>query len=133
VAYTLRYEYRENYLFVHMKGPESYENALQFWKELRKEGDARKYTKFLIVDEVTGVLARDQVYRLSVEIARIHFGNTIAYVDPKPETYESNAFGETIVIGGGVKARLFKNEDEAIAWLHQAGPSKPGPEAGNRP
>jgi hypothetical protein len=118
VAYILRYEYREGYLFVHMKGPESYDSACQFWKDLRKEGDARKYTRFLIVDEVTGVLNRAQVYRLSTEIAKIHFGNTIAYVDPKEETFDANAFGETVVNDqGGVNARLFKNETDAIEWL----------------
>jgi hypothetical protein len=117
VAYTLRYEYREGYMFVHMKGPESYDNALNFWKELRREGDLRKYSRFVIVDDVTGVLSRDLVYRLSVEIARIHMGNIIAYVDPKTETYDSNAFGETVVNGQGVTARLFKTEADAIFWL----------------
>lgn len=119
MAYALRFEYREGYMFVHMKGPESYENALDFWKELRREGDLRKYTRFLIIDEVTGVLSRDLVYRLSVEIARIHFGNTIAYVDPKAETYDSNAFGETVVNGKGVVARLFRAEADAVRWLDE--------------
>jgi hypothetical protein len=118
VAYIIRYEYREGYLYVHMKGPETYDNALQFWKDLRKDADARKYTRFLIVDEVTGVLNRNQVYKLSAEIARIHLGNTIAYVDPKQETYESNAFGETVVNDKGVTARLFKDENDAIYWLN---------------
>lgn len=119
MAYILRYEYREGYMFVHMKGPESYENALNFWKDLRKEGDLRKYSRFVIVDEVTGVLPRDKVFRLSVEIARIHWGNAIAYVDPKVETYESNAFGETVVIGQGVTARLFKTEADAVRWIEE--------------
>lgn len=118
MAYTIRYEDREGYLYVHMKGPETYENACRFWKDLRKEADSKKYTRFLIVDEVTGVLNRNQVYRLSVEIARIHVGNTIAYVDPKQESYESNAFGETVVVGQGVTARLFKNETDAVYWLN---------------
>ena len=117
MAYTLRYEYREGYMFVHMKGPESYDNALNFWKELRREGDLRKYSRFVIVDDVTGVLSRDLVYRLSVEIARLLMGNIIAYVDPKTETYDSNAFGETVVNGQGVTARLFKTEADAIFWL----------------
>ena len=117
MAYTVRFEYREGYMFIHMKGPESYDNAINFWKELRKEGDLKKYSRFVIVDEVMGVLSRDLVYRLSVEIARIHFGNVIAYVDPKTETYDSNAFGETVVNGQGVTARLFKTEADAVSWI----------------
>ena len=58
MAYTLRYEYREGYMFVHMKGPESYDNALNFWKELRREGDLRKYSRVGSVVYYTGVLSR---------------------------------------------------------------------------
>jgi hypothetical protein len=119
VAYKVRYKKREGYLFVRIEGPESYDDALRFWKDLQLEADAQDYTRFLIVDEVTGVLNTLQIHLLSTEIAKLHSGRTIAYVDPKEESYSANKYGETVVSTRGVNGRLFKNETDAMEWLSE--------------
>jgi hypothetical protein len=119
MAYKVRYEDRQGYLFVHISGPESVDNAVQFFKNLRLKADAEHYEAFLIVDEVTGVLTAGEVYQLSTEIAKLHRGNIIAFVDPKEHTYSANAYGGTIVANRGVITDVFKSEKEAIEWLHE--------------
>ena len=118
MSYSISYEDMANYLYVHIEGPESYDDANCFWEELRKEADVRKKSRFLIVDDVTGVLDLKDVYLLSARIASLFKGQVIAYVDPKKESYVANQYGESIISGQGVKVRLFKTEIEAFEWLN---------------
>ena len=117
MPYDIRYEDRGSYLFVHISGPESYDEASRFWEKLKSEVDARKMDRVLVVDEVTGVLEFEDVTWLSLKIAVLFYGKSIAYVDPKEESYVANSFGESIVAGQGVKVRLFRNERDAVAWI----------------
>jgi hypothetical protein len=119
MSYKIEYEERTNYLYVHIAGPESYDEASRFWEELRKEADVRKHNRFLIVDEVTGVLEHDDVYWLSAKIATLFYGKIIAYVDPKEESYVANEYGEAVVYGKGVNVRLFRKKHDAIEWLNR--------------
>jgi hypothetical protein len=118
MSYKVRYEDRKDYLFVHIAGPESYDNAIQLFQDLRKKTDTEHYKAFLIVDEVTGALSAGETYRLSTEIAKIHRGNIIAFVDPKEHTYNANAYGGTVVANRGVITEVFTNEKDAMEWLH---------------
>jgi len=117
MAYNVRYEDRGKYLYAHISGPESVENACGFFRDLRLKAEAEDHTAFLIVDEVTGVLDTNQTYFISKEIAKLHAGNIIAFVDPKEETFSTNAFGGTVVANRGVITRVFDNEEEALKWL----------------
>jgi hypothetical protein len=119
VTYKVRYEEREGYLFAHIEGPESYEDALQFWKEIKLKADAEDQSSLMVVDEVTGVLSTIQVHLLSIEIAKLHSGRTIAYVDPKEESFSANKYGETVVSTRGVNGSVFNNETDAIKWIER--------------
>jgi hypothetical protein len=50
MTYTVRYEEREGYIYAHISGPESLENACQFFEELKKKSINHKIKAFLIVD-----------------------------------------------------------------------------------
>ena len=117
LAYNVRYEEREEYLYAHISGPESVHNAISFFRELREKGDAEGYGSFLVVDEVSGKLDTNDTFHISKEIAKLHIGNTIAFVDPKEETFAANAFGGTVVANRGVITRVFDNESDAVEWL----------------
>jgi hypothetical protein len=117
VPYKVSYEDRGNYLFVHMEGPESYEEAMLFWKNLRIKAETEHLTNFLIVDEVTGVLNSVEVLSLSLNLGKMFIGATIAYVDPKKESFNANNYGGSIVRKCGVNAQVFVCESEAVTWL----------------
>ena len=120
MAYEIGYEERGDYLYVRMSGDEAYEDALRFWKGLKKVAEKKGYTRFLIVDKVKGVLPTIQVHNLSKEVASLFRGMAVAYVDPKDDTFEANRYGETVVSNRGVNARVFRTEAEAVKWLsHQ--------------
>lgn len=122
MGYEIRYEARIGYLFAHIEGPETYDNALDFWRDLGREARERNFTRLMVVDEVTGILSTTQIFTLSTEIARLHPDATIAFVDPKKETLEANKFGETVLANRGITGRVFTNEEEAEEWLLSSRP-----------
>jgi len=124
MPYTVTYEDREGYLYAHIEGPESFEEASLFWESLRKEGAKRGYDAFLIVDEVAGVLDPTEVYTLSVNVALLFAGKRIAYVDPKNESFDANKYGESVVQSRHVTVRLFRTEPDAIKWLQRPSPAQ---------
>lgn len=125
MAYTIVYENRKGYLRAHISGPESFEEASRFWEGLQHEGAGRLYDTFLVVDEVSGVLTQDEIYTLSVNVALLFAGKTIAYVDPKNESFDANRYGESVVASRQVTVRLFRTEPDAVKWLEKQQSRRP--------
>lgn len=129
MAYTVVHENRKGYLRAHISGPESFDDASAFWEELHREGAKRFCDAFLVVDEVSGVLSQDEIYTLSVNVALLFAGKTIAYVDPKNESYDANRYGESVVASRRVTVRLFRTEADAVKWIEkQASDRTPSPQ-----
>ena len=117
MSYKIALEERSGYLYVKLEGPESYSEALRFWRDLSERSRSTGLRKFLIVDEVRGKLSSSQIFTLSKKVAELFSGKVIAYVDPKEETFDANRFGETVVSNRGVVAKVFHSESEATEWL----------------
>lgn len=115
--YTITYENRADYIYVVIEGLECYKSAVEFWKNIKKKSDEEGRTKFLIVDRVSGQLKTIETHRLSVIVAELISGMKVAFVDPKDETFDSNAFGETVIANRGGGAKLFRTEREGLKWL----------------
>ncbi|MBU1100259.1 MAG: hypothetical protein KKA84_07620 [Bacteroidetes bacterium] len=115
--YTISYERRPGYLYVQIEGIEKFEAAVDFWENLVRKCKDDNIEKILIVDKVSGKLKTIEIHRLSVIVAKLIAGLNIAFIDPKEETYSSNAFGETVVANNGGMAKLFRTEKEGIKWL----------------
>lgn len=117
MAYNVEYEDRKDYLYAHITGNESHQNAITFFHNLKEKMEKENWDAVLIVDEVKGILNTNETYELSREIAELHRGRIIAFVDPKEETFSQNYFGGTVVANRGVVTQVFKTEEAAIKWL----------------
>jgi len=118
MSYQIEFKNRSGYLYVHISGQESYSDALRFWETLHEKSVIDNLRKFLIVDEVTGRLSTGEIFALSKKIAEMFSGKVVAYVDPKPETFDANSFGETVVLNRGVDVKVFHSEKTAINWIN---------------
>ena len=117
MAYNIIHKIKKGYLYTHISGPESFEAALQFWRDLAKKAQAEQIRRFLIIDEVTGQLSTIEHLEISLFIVKYFIGKKIAYIDPKTETFNNNKFGENVVYNRGVLARVFPAEAEGLEWL----------------
>ncbi|HTX73841.1 MAG TPA: hypothetical protein VMC79_13505 [Rectinemataceae bacterium] len=123
MPYRISYERTPDYLLVRMEGEEAFAEAIRFWQELARLAAEELISRFLIVDTVVGQLSTTEHFEISEVVARLFVGKRIAYVDPKEHTYESNQFGETVILNRGGFVKLFVSEADAHAWL--TGETKP--------
>ena len=117
MSYSISYEKKHDYLYVHMSGPESLKSAEKFWEDLAEKSAAENHEKFLIIDEVDGRLSTTELHALSLKVAQLFRGKKIAYIDPKTETFDDNRFGENVVYNRGVNAKVFRSAEEGVNWL----------------
>lgn len=117
MSYTISFENRSDYIYAHIEGKESYDEAVHFWEKLADEFQSEEIKKFLIVDKVTGRLSTIELYTLSIIVSDLFRGKTIAFIDSKDDTFEDNKFGETVIGNRGGTAKVFRSEDEGLEWL----------------
>jgi hypothetical protein len=117
MAYITTCEQRPEYIHARIEGPESYEEAVRFWRELAGLASDSGHRKFLVKDKVKGVLTTSEHYYISLEVAGLFHGKQIAYVDAKEDTFSRNSFGATVVNNRGVRAEVFRSEEVALQWL----------------
>lgn len=118
--YSILYKNRPSHLFVHIEGPESYEAAVGFWKELALKATEMDHDNILVLDEVSGRLSTINLYKVGELVAKLFIGKRIAFVDPKKDTFVDNKFGETVIKNRiGRTVVLFHSVVEAEKWLLQ--------------
>ncbi len=117
MVYRVTSERRHHYLHVRLEGPESYQEAVRFWKWLADQGRALGVDEYMIVDEVQGRLSMVDHFEISEVVARLFAGKRIAYVDSKAETWDANEFGGTVINNRGGRAQVFRTEADAHRWL----------------
>jgi len=117
MVYRVTSERRHHYLHVRMEGPESYQEAVRFWRWLSDQSRALGIDEFMIVDEVRGRLSMVDHFEISEIVAKLFAGKRIAYVDPKADTWDANEFGGTVINNRGGRAQVFKTEADAHLWL----------------
>ena len=117
MTYQTTYAKRNGYFSARIVGPESFQEAVRFWRDLAKTAAENGHSKFLVVDGVDGLLSTSEHYYLSLIVAELFAGKRIAYVALNEASYGGNKFGETVVVNRGVTAKVFRTEEEAVAWL----------------
>lgn len=117
--YKLKFEYRQNYLFVQVIGKEdSLELSKEYWLKVLSECSKRRYKKLLIEEDLDGILTSTETYELAVWLSKQNFNNTlVAFVDLHTDHFDSNQLGEIIATNRGFRVRLFANTNEAVRWL----------------
>lgn len=118
--YSISYENRPSHLFAHIEGPESYKNAVHFWKELTLKATEMDHNNILVLDEVSGRLSTINLFKVGEIISELFVGKRIAFVDPKEDTFADNKFGETVILNRGGRVVLFHSVKEAEKWLLQS-------------
>lgn len=117
MTYQTTYAKHNGYFSTRILGPESFQDAVRFWRDLAKMANESGHSKFLVIDGVDGILSTSEHYYLSLIVAELFAGKRIAFVALNEASYGGNKFGETVVVNRGVMAKVFRAEDEAVAWL----------------
>jgi hypothetical protein len=117
--YELSFEYRQQYLYVYIKGDEdNYEISRQYWQEIADECGRINCKKLLIEEDIPQIVSMAEMFRIASEIPGMgFFGVRIAFVDRYIEHQDLNKFGELVATNRGVFGRIFNDAAEAENWL----------------
>ncbi|MET0754470.1 MAG: hypothetical protein ABWZ66_13895 [Pyrinomonadaceae bacterium] len=118
-SYELSFEYRPQYLYVHVAGDrDSYEISKQYWREIAEECKRSACKKVLIEEDITENVSMPDMYQFASEILELgFFGIRVAFVDLQDDQTQLNKFGETVATNRGLFSRVFNNTPEAEKWL----------------
>lgn len=119
----MNYEFITNetkgYLHVILKGEDTLNVSLDYWKRIfdliRKDG----YKKVLVEEMLVGSPTTLDAYKLNNKLADMAIGITskIAFFDHTPDHNSVNTFGETVALTRGVKIKVFASFSAAEKWL----------------
>ena len=117
--YSIRTEWRPDYLFVHVSGEaDSLETSTGYWREVRDLSRQHQVQKVLVQENFQDTIDEIDIYALNNRISQMGFFNTrIAFVDEQTDQFDLNVFGANICANKGLKIRVFKNLAEAEKWL----------------
>ncbi|MEQ1762978.1 MAG: hypothetical protein ABL984_07530 [Pyrinomonadaceae bacterium] len=117
--YTIEYQPTSEYLRADVKGDlAAPQIRVDAWSEIirRCRGDA--VTHLLVVQDSPGNGTETNAFVSSDGIVGLGLkGIKIAYVDIDPANHEVNKFGEMVASNRGAEARVFYQEEPALAWL----------------
>ena len=124
MPYDVIVEIRDNYIRADVTGQripgKEVDDALAVWSQLAGISEETGLDHILFVAKMTGTLSTVAAYTISnsLEATGLNKSSRLAFVDLNEESRKENVFGETVVYNRGwTDARIFDNEDEAVAWL----------------
>jgi len=106
-----------NGLRVHVRGTETYENTLAYWREIARAARDGKARDILLVDELRGTpLTEEQWLQLvlSMEGSGIE---RMRIAHAKPQGMNEVEYCEVFARDAGIDARVFGDEATAATWL----------------
>jgi hypothetical protein len=108
-------------LRVRVRGEESYENTLGYWREIARVAHADRARRILLVDELQGTpLTEAQWLQLVLSMADEGIAH-MRIAHAKPSGMHEVEYCEVFARDAGIDARVFPSEDAAAAWLAEDG------------
>ncbi|ACE85061.1 hypothetical protein [Cellvibrio japonicus] len=111
---------QDGYLHVQVEGIGNYENAVAMWKQVIEACNTHGIYNILGEQYLTRTLSTSEAFdypRLFKEVGITH-KYRIAWVDNNPRTRDITEFIRDVLTSRFIgKGKLFKNVDDAKAWL----------------
>jgi len=118
MSYSIRFEDRKEYLYVHVEGQDSLETSISYWQEVSRQAEADGFKKILIEEDLEGQLTDLDIYQLTSDFLEMGLGKfLIGFVDIREENTNRIRFGELVATNRGIRGKIFETVDEAEAWL----------------
>ena len=117
--YAVRYEERDAYLYVFIKGPaEQLEASLEVFSAIAQECKDRGFKRLLIEEDLGTNLEFVDMYNFASQVPELGFrGIKVAVADLHMEQMPDNLFGETVAQNRGSLVRVFNDVSAAEKWL----------------
>ena len=118
--YQLTFDNREIYLYVFIKGQDSFAASLSYWNEIADEVKRLGCTKLLVHEQLEGNVDEGEIFDVIMDLKEsVLRGVQIAFYDENRDDIPINALGQLVANNRGGAVRLFHNLKAAMNWIEQ--------------
>jgi len=116
-SYTLQFELRDDYLYAHLEGQDSFNASIEYWPRIAEEVRTRNLTKVLVHENLEDELSEGEVFELIMEVLPASTGIKVALFDEQQVNSDINELGELVARNRGADIRIFQSLENAENWL----------------
>ena len=117
-TYQLTFEERDNYLYAHLTGQDSFGASLSYWNKIADKVTELAATRLLIHEDLIGNVTEAEIFDVVADLLGSGLvGIRIALFDANSNDTPLNALGQLMANNRGGKVKLFKTLDAAQQWI----------------
>ncbi len=118
MAYSLRSEERDGYLYFHVEGETSYETGEALWREIGSKCQELGYKRIIVEEDLKGQVTDTEMFRIASRFPDFGLLRVrIAFIDRHPDHDHGNEFGQLVCSNRGITSRICHSVLEAEEWI----------------
>jgi len=118
--FILDFEARENDLYAHLSGKDSFAASLDYWNQIVDQVQQLNVTKVLVHENLTGEVSEDELFDVIMDILPPSSGIQVAFYDENDADRSINEFGRLVSNNRGADIQIFQSLETAEKWIQEA-------------
>lgn len=115
--FTLTYEIRENYLYAHITGRDSFAASLDYWNKIAGKVRQLGLNKLLVHENLIGAVSEGEIFDVMMDILPSSTGIKVAFYDENNADQNINDLGQLIANNRGADICIFQTLEAAEKWI----------------
>jgi len=118
--FILDFEARENDLYAHLSGKDSFAASLDYWNQIVDQVQKLNVTKVLVHENLTGEVSEGELFDVIMDILPSSSGIQVAFYDENDADRSINEFGRLVSNNRGADIQIFQSLETAEKWIQEA-------------
>lgn len=119
-GFILKFEVRENYLYAHLSGKDSFSASIDYWNQIADQVHKLNLNKVLVHENLTGEVSEGEIFDVMIELLPTSTGIQVAFYDENNADRTINDLGSLIANNRGADIRIFQTLEDAEKWIQEA-------------
>ena len=129
--FSIRFEDRKTYLYVHVSGEDSYETCLDALIQAAEKAQDLGIPKVLIHKQLSGEISEGELFSILQKVVPMSIGLQVAFFDENRSHAEFNQLGELMAQNRGINIQMCSSLEEAECWLSERSSARLGHKYGS--
>lgn len=116
-AFILKFEVRDNYLYAHLSGKDSFAASLDYWNQIADRVKKLNLSRVLVHENLTGEVSEGEIFDVMMDVLPASTGIRIALYDENNADKNINDLGQLIANNRGADICIFQTLEAAEKWV----------------
>ncbi|MDF7801990.1 hypothetical protein P4C99_21115 [Pontiellaceae bacterium B1224] len=117
--YTLQFELRDDYLYAHLEGKDSFSAGIEYWTRIANKVRDLELTKVLVHENLVGEISEGEIFEIVQDVLPVSTGIHIALFDEQVGNSELNELGVLMAQNRGIDIEIFQSLEAAEKWIKE--------------